>query len=105
MTASHAARLGDGAGSPILGLRPQHLRLISADDPAIDEAATLRGRVAIFEALGAHGVLVVDLGGFEITALTSLDVELDPGSEVTLEADPSRFLFFDAADGRSLLVR
>jgi len=83
-----------------VGLRPQHLR--PADE--LPEGATLEGRVDIFEALGSTGVMIVDVGGVALTALTRPERAFDQGEMVTLAWDPAALHFFDPSDGRNLLL-
>ncbi len=82
-----------------IGLRPQHLR--PADE--LPQGATLEGRADIFEALGSTGVMIVDVGGVALTALTRPERTFAHGETVALAWDPAALHFFDPADGRNLL--
>lgn len=90
---------GDGL---TLGLRPQHLQVLEAEEAS--ELPVVEGRVELFEALGAVGVLVADLAGLRLTALCSPERRFDPGQPVRLALDTASFLYFHPTTGDNLLL-
>ena len=96
----HAARLnGQASAAVTLGIRPQHLR--PADEPAA-RGTPLEAKVKLFEPLGTNGVLIAEVGGQELTALTSPERHFDPGAPVPLKLDASALHYFDRVSGRNL---
>lgn len=87
----------DGA-AVTLGIRPQHIRLARDED-----GQALTGRVEIFEPLGSTGVLIAEVGGLRLTALTSPELHFDRGQEVHLAIETDSLHLFDPASGRSLV--
>ena len=73
-------------------------------DGTRDSELVVEGRVEVFEALGATGVLIAEVGGVSLTALTSPDAHFDPGQRVALALDTERFLYFSPARGDNLLL-
>ena len=80
----------------VLGLRPQHLR--PADERAGGVAAAGQGR-DLFEALGSTGVMIADVGGTRLTALTSPERSFRPGEPVMLSARRPGAPLFRCGDG------
>jgi ABC-type sugar transport system ATPase subunit len=86
------------SGDVLVGIRPQHLRVVIGG--AAGQIA--EARVEAFEALGATGVLIAETGGVALTVLTSPEDDFEPGQPVRLALDVDQFLYFDAAQGRNL---
>lgn len=97
----HAAMLREKArGGVTIGLRPQHLR------PA-DEApgtVSLSGSVDLFEALGSTGVMIAELDGVKLTALTRPERHFESGEPITLGLDAGALHWFDSETGANLAV-
>jgi multiple sugar transport system ATP-binding protein len=89
---------GTKSGDVLVGIRPQHLRVVIGG--AAGQIA--EARVEAFEALGATGVLIAETGGVALTVLTSPEDDFEPGQPVRLALDVDQFLYFDAAQGRNL---
>ena len=98
---AHRARLDHHNGRVLVGIRPQHVRLAGSEQPG---AHVVDARVDLFEALGATGVLVVELDDLRLTCLTPVDREFEPGQPVRLTLDPERFLYFCPERGTNLLL-
>jgi len=97
----HAPVLDGGkVANVIVGIRPQHA---SIDLRNISGAAFIAdAEVEVFEALGATGVLVANVGGLSLTALTSPDEHFEPGQPVKLALAVDQFLYFDPEKGENL---
>ncbi|MHA1546850.1 MAG: ABC transporter ATP-binding protein [Alphaproteobacteria bacterium] len=84
-----------------VGIRPQHLDVV---DPAkAADKSVLDARVILFEALGATGVLQVDVDGTDLTSLTTPNSTLDHGQPVGLKVRSQDFLYFHPDTGANLL--
>jgi ABC-type sugar transport system ATPase subunit len=87
----------DGARGPVVGIRPEHVRITPEGRPP------LRGYVRSIEPIGDAIIVHVDLGEQVITAKVYeggyLPVE---GALVGLEVAAERTRFFDGLDGRAL---
>jgi ABC-type sugar transport system ATPase subunit len=80
-------------GGCTVGVRPEHVAL--RPDPG---ASTWR--ILTQEMLGSIVKYVVsDSRGREVTAMTTADEVLEPGTAVTLRVDPTRCMFFDSQSG------
>jgi multiple sugar transport system ATP-binding protein len=90
----------------VLGIRPQHVRVVGDGAAPPDHGAghVTEARVEIFEALGATGVLQADIAGTPLTGLTSPDQDFAHGQQVRLALAPEDFLYFDRRHGRNLLL-
>jgi multiple sugar transport system ATP-binding protein len=98
---AQAARLkAAGTSKVILGLRPQHLR--PADET--QGGKRLPARVDLFEALGSTGIMIADVGGTRLTALTSPEREFHPGDDVMLTLDDSSLHYFEPSTGANMMV-
>jgi multiple sugar transport system ATP-binding protein len=82
-----------------LGLRPQYIR--PADEVA--NGVAIDAKVDIFEALGSMGIMIADVNGTRLTALTSPERHFKPGEPVTLSLDNEALHYFDPATGRNLM--
>jgi multiple sugar transport system ATP-binding protein len=84
------------AGADGLGLRPEHLRLMAEGEGPI------AGTVDVLEYLGADTFVIVDGGAAgRITARVQGEVELRPGTPISLGFDPSDLRAF-GADGMAI---
>lgn len=59
--------------------------------------------VELYEPLGSTGVLLADVGGVPLTALTAPDRTFDYGERVKLRLRPETLLYFDRASGANLV--
>lgn len=84
-----------------LGIRPQHISVLRAGEGASDDGA-IAAKVSVFEALGATGVLIADIGGLEITALTPPDEHFEVGQSVQLAMEAENCLYFSRERGLNL---
>ncbi len=102
VTDAHRTRL-NGQQAIHLGIRPQNIKVLrngEAPPPGHHEA---EGKTEMFEALGATGVLLFDIGQQKLTCLTEIDRSFTPGQPIRVAFDPARFLYFCTETGRSLL--
>ncbi len=86
-----------------LGVRPQSIKVLSEGDPLPDGHYEVMGKAEMFEALGAAGVLLFDIGAQKLTCLTEIDRDFQPNQPLRVVFDPSSFLYFCPTTGRSLL--
>jgi len=87
-----------------LGIRPQHLRVPGEDEKLQDQEFEMEGRVEVFEALGAYGVMEVQLEGEKITILTGSDDKFNSGDKITVRMQPKFFYYFNSQNGDNLLL-
>jgi len=94
----------------LLGIRPEHLSE-AAPHPQPDLAqpgvaqpgvAQLSGRVSVVEPLGSDTLVLVDLGGAELTARLPPSTSARPGQPITLALDPAALHLFDRATEQTL---
>ncbi|MEM6665974.1 MAG: ABC transporter ATP-binding protein [Pseudomonadota bacterium] len=83
-----------------IGLRPQHIR--PQTDLAVS-AMPVSARVDLFEPLGSTGIMIADVEGVRLTALTHPEHHYDHGEQVELGVDVAALHYFDPATGRNLL--
>jgi len=102
--AAPAAVLARGRHERVtVGIRPQHVTVLhNGEDP--QGRHVIDGRVEIFEALGANGVLVADASGISLTALTSPERSFAHRQSVRLALATDSVLYFDPHDGGNLLL-
>lgn len=81
---------GLGAGSYVIGFRPNHVAL--ANRPGL---VPIAAKTAVSEITGSESFIHVDVGGFRWIALESGVYELNPGTDLTIYLDPARFFVFD----------
>jgi len=86
-----------GAGATTLGIRPEHLTLVSA------EGAPLSGRVAFCEALGADTLVHVRMNDDSILVVRSEGDPLETGAPVGMAVEPGTVVTF-GADGRRTML-
>jgi len=80
------------AGPAELGVRPEHLTLVAADDPS----AAFKGTVAIVEHLGNSTILYVDTPAGQLIVEGEGNLSLKSGAAVGLALETSRAHLFDA---------
>lgn len=99
--ASHGADVAGAAGLPVtLGLRPQAMSLVRADQPG----RTVRATARVIELLGDQMDITCDAGGHTIVARVRAEPGLSPGDSVLLAVEPDRVHYFRAGEfGESLL--
>ncbi|MEM9013319.1 MAG: ABC transporter ATP-binding protein [Pseudomonadota bacterium] len=85
-----------GTGAARIALRPEALRLQSADAPG------LRGTVSDIERLGAFSIVTVAGEGVALRALADGDAPHRLGDAVSLAVDPAGLHLFDPASGARL---
>ncbi|MDE2791058.1 MAG: sn-glycerol-3-phosphate ABC transporter ATP-binding protein UgpC [Paracoccaceae bacterium] len=85
-------RPGDGREVTI-GIRPEHL---------YPDSAGLAGQIAVVEPTGAETHVVVRVLGQDMTAVLRERLDVRPGQDIHLSADPSAIHLFDRSDGRRL---
>src|SRR5207249_4932384 len=81
-------------GEARFGLRPEHLRLVSAD-------GGIPGRVQLLEPVGSDLYLTVEAAGTTLQVRVEPETPVSAGDNVTLAFDPARSHVF-AADGRNV---
>ncbi len=92
----HLTTLPAGDGVITLGIRPEHVELVSAD--AVD---AVPGRVELIEAVGADSFLAVALdSGVTMMVRVAADTPVREGERVHLRLPPHRVQLFDAAGMR-----
>ncbi|MDQ4142318.1 MAG: ABC transporter ATP-binding protein [Actinomycetota bacterium] len=79
-----SALLGGIEGAPLLGVRPEHVRVVGPPDGRID------GRVAAVELLGDVAVVHVDVAGERLAAKVLRETAPTSGEEVGLAFDDAR---------------
>ena len=82
-----------------IGLRPQHIRPFKERLDGIEIKAT----VDIFEALGSTGIMIADVAGTRLTALTDPESLFRNGEVVSLTLDRAALHYFDPQSGRNLI--
>ncbi len=75
-----------------MGVRPEHLHI--GGEPG---DASWRGEVLAVEVAGADAYARVDAAGLQLTVRTSSEEHPAPGEVVTVAADPTRVVVFDAS--------
>jgi multiple sugar transport system ATP-binding protein len=79
------------AASAILGIRPEHARLVGADQGA------LGGEVDLVEYFGSHWVAQVRTEAGSVKVLADKSARPEPGDRVGVVFDARRIVLFDAA--------
>lgn len=95
------AQILDARSDPkiTIGLRPQFVR--PADEmPA--GSAQVTANVDLYEALGSTGILIADVFGLRLTALTSPERLFEHDTQVQLAVDTSALHYFDPVTGVNL---
>ncbi len=85
-----------------LGIRPQYVSVLENGADA-DGRHILDAKVELYEPLGANGVLLADVGGVQLTAMTAPDSTFDYGEPVKLGLQADAVLYFDPGSGANLV--
>ena len=102
--AAHAAVLSRARHTQVtVGIRPQHVTVLHNGEDA-QGRHVIDGRVEVYEALGANGVLVAEASGINLTALTSPERSFSPRQPVRLALSTDSVLYFDPHTGGNLLL-
>jgi multiple sugar transport system ATP-binding protein len=80
------------AGAAQLGLRPEHIAVVTDSD--------WRGTVTLVEPTGADTFIDVDAGGTHLTVRVSPELSFTPGQSVALSANTQALHWFDAQGQR-----
>jgi multiple sugar transport system ATP-binding protein len=92
-----------GVTEVVIGIRPEHLRLTTKDNPGIPNGSSriLSGDVILVEELGADALLHVRLsdGGDPVVARAEGRKPPAPGEQVTLGVDPADVFVFHPETG------
>ena len=84
-------------GQPVaLGVRPEHLSLAGAGREGVS------GEIVVVEPTGAETELLVQVGGEQVTLVTSGRPVVNPGEQVGLAVEPGMAHLFDRATGQRL---
>ncbi len=96
LDAALGARLRAAAGKGIVGVRPEHFQVVSADPSGIPV------QIKLVEPLGSDTLVHFDVAG--TSAIARVDPSLKPklGERLVLEPLPGKVHLFDAATGRVL---
>ena len=86
-----------------VGIRPQHIKVLRNGEPLPDAHVEVAGQAEMFEALGATGVLLFDIGSQKLTCLTDIDRDFTNGQPVRVAFDPRCFLYFCPETGGSVM--
>ena len=96
-------RIPAGVTEVVVGIRPEHLRLTTKDNPGIPNGSSrlLRGDVILVEELGADALLHIRLsdGGDPVVARAEGRKPPAPGEQVTLGVDPADVFVFHPETG------
>ncbi len=82
----------------IIGLRPEHLEVVTAPEPGRTIAAT----VEIDEPMGADSLIWLKTGGGQMSVRVPVERRLPPGTEVHLRIDQTKASVFDAGTEQRL---
>jgi multiple sugar transport system ATP-binding protein len=85
------------AQSVVLGVRPEHLRMVPPDAPH-----NSRATLGIIEPMGANIIVWLDASGTRLAVQTEPSVNLVSGAPAHLKMDPARASLFDAKTERRL---
>ena len=83
--------------SVILGVRPEHLRMVPPDAPH-----NSRATLGLIEPMGANKIVWLDVPGTRLALQTEPSVNLVSGAQAHLAADPAHASLFDATTERRL---
>jgi len=85
----------------IVGVRPEHLRVISSGDPSRPGVA-LDATLELAEPLGHQQLLHLRAGELTLTVRGEPDARPEIGTPMRVQVDPNRLHLFDAGSGRSI---
>ncbi|MEB0058748.1 sn-glycerol-3-phosphate ABC transporter ATP-binding protein UgpC [Variovorax sp. LG9.2] len=101
MLALPAGRLtalnGASSGKAVLGLRPEHLRVLPAG-----EQHGIRATVSVVEPLGSDTLVYFNRGGVRLVARVAPDLPVAPGDTLHFGFDTDKAHLFDATNGEVL---
>jgi multiple sugar transport system ATP-binding protein len=83
--------------SVVLGVRPEHLRMVPPEAPH-----NSRATLGLIEPMGANKIVWLDVPGTRLALQTEPSVNLVSGAQAHLAADPAHASLFDAATERRL---
>ena len=89
------------APAVIVGVRPEHLRVISSGNPPRPDL-TLDAILELAEPLGHQQLLHLRAGALAFTVRGEPDARPEIGTPMRVQVDPGRIHLFDAGSGRSL---
>jgi multiple sugar transport system ATP-binding protein len=89
-------RCGGVAGAAVLGVRPEHMRVLPPDAPG------LRVQVSVVEPLGSDTLVYFDRAGTRHVARVAPELQVRPKDTVTLDFDMDKCHLFDKNDGAVL---
>jgi multiple sugar transport system ATP-binding protein len=89
-------RCGGVAGPAVLGVRPEHMRVLPADAPG------LRVQVSVVEPLGSDTLVYFDRAGKRHVARVAPELQVGPRDTITLDFDMDKCHLFDKNDGAVL---
>ncbi|MEW1881490.1 MULTISPECIES: ABC transporter ATP-binding protein [Rhodococcus] len=93
------AGTGPGVRDVLLGVRPEHLLLVTADHVG----PTLRGRVEVVENLGNEEIAAVEIGDQRVSVRGARPIHLIPGDIASLSVRPEHIHLFARSSGRRLV--
>jgi multiple sugar transport system ATP-binding protein len=101
-----AAELRAEPDQPVLlGVRPEHLRLVTSESNAAEDSAGAQGiaaSVKLVENTGADTLVGCEHQGQPLCLLLRERHSFQPGSTIRIVADPTKLHVFDAASGQRL---
>ena len=97
LPSSYAELLKEAPSELLLGIRPEHIKLLSGPREGAIEA-----EVYVVEPLGSETVVDFRIG-YEIYKLKHLgEINLEPGDKIYLEFNLNKIYLFDKKTGKSL---
>lgn len=92
------AALPDDLTEILIGIRPEHLRLVAESAAASESASVLRGVVDLVEPLGSEQHVRVDVAGATVVARLTRQERVHAGQNVTFTIDEQLVHVFGAKD-------
>ncbi len=80
----------------IAGIRAEAISLARDGMPAGESQRAVTAQIEVIEPTGADTLVVMDLGGYEVSARIEPDVQLKPGSSERFFVDVTKLVCFDA---------
>ena len=99
--ASPAQSTTSGSDGVVLGIRPEHIAVVSADLTG-DRGSTTEATVELVEPLGAETYLHLTTGGTTFIARTAPTSGVRRGEKISVRFDVERLHWFDGATGAAL---
>jgi len=91
-----SARAGNDGQAVTLGVRPEHLSLVSVAGDGV------HGEIIVVEPMGAETELLIRAGEAQVILTTSGRPDVNPGERVGLALDPATIHLFDQKSGQRL---